>query len=45
MTQSGKMVARRKKTYESGEGANYVSRKQAMKKLQLNLKVCIFWYL
>ena len=32
------MVARRHKKYDRGEGANYVSRKQAMRKLQLNLK-------
>ena len=29
----------RKKKYESGEAANFISRKQAMRKLQLNLKV------
>jgi hypothetical protein len=33
------MVARRKKKYQTGEGSNYISRKQALKKLQLNLKV------
>jgi hypothetical protein len=33
------MVARRKKKYQTGEASNYVSRKQALKKLQLNLKV------
>ncbi len=33
------MVARRKKKYETGEASNFVSRKQAMRKLQLNLKV------
>ena len=33
-----KMVARRHKRYDRGEGANYISRKQAMRKLQLNLK-------
>ena len=33
------MVARRKKEYSTGEASNYVSRKQAMRKLQLNLKV------
>ena len=32
------MVARRHKKYETGEASNYVSRKTAMKKLQLNLK-------
>ncbi len=32
------MVARRKKQYESGEASNFLSRKQAMRKLQLNLK-------
>lgn len=32
------MVARRKKQFETGEASNYVSRKQAMRKLQLNLK-------
>ena len=32
------MVARRHKKYDRGEGANYVSRKVAMRKLQLNLK-------
>lgn len=32
------MVARRKKKYQAGEGTNYISRKQALKKLQLNLK-------
>ena len=31
------MVARRHKRYDRGEGANYVTRKQAMRKLQLNL--------
>jgi len=35
---SGKMVARRHKRYETGEASNYVTRKQAMQKLQLNLK-------
>ncbi len=33
------MVARRKKKYETGEAANFVTRKQAMQKLQLTLKV------
>ncbi len=33
------MVARRKKQYESGEASNFLTRKQAMRKLQLNLKV------
>jgi len=32
------MVARRKKKYETGEASNYVTRKQALHKLQLNLK-------
>jgi len=32
------MVARRKKQYETGEASNYVTRKQALHKLQLNLK-------
>jgi len=32
------MVARRLKKYDTGEAANYVTRKQAMQKLQLNLK-------
>ncbi|KAG8227097.1 hypothetical protein J437_LFUL007434 [Ladona fulva] len=32
------MVAKRKKKYESGEGAQYITRKGALKKLQLNLK-------
>ena len=32
------MVARRHKKYEVGEASNYVTRKQAMQKLQLNLK-------
>jgi len=32
------MVARRHKKYETGEASNYVTRKQAMQKLQLNLK-------
>ncbi|XP_049808323.1 pescadillo homolog [Schistocerca nitens] len=32
------MVSKRKKKYQSGEGAQYVSRKQAMKMLQLSLK-------
>ena len=35
---TGKMVARRHKKYEVGEASNYVTRKQAMQKLQLNLK-------
>ncbi|XP_046389984.1 pescadillo homolog [Ischnura elegans] len=39
------MVAKRKKKYESGEGSQYISRKSALKKLQLNLrdfrKLCI----
>jgi hypothetical protein len=29
----------KKRKYEAGEAANFVSRKQAMRKLQLNLKV------
>ena len=33
-----KMVARRHKKYETGEASNFMSRKTAMKKLQLNLK-------
>ena len=33
------MGARKKRQYESGEASNFVSRKQAMRKLQLNLKV------
>ncbi|XP_049830018.1 pescadillo homolog [Schistocerca gregaria] len=32
------MVSKRKKKYQSGEGAQYVSRKQAMRMLQLSLK-------
>lgn len=32
------MVARRQKKYETGEASNYMTRKQAMQKLQLNLK-------
>jgi len=32
------MVARRHKKYDVGEASNYVTRKQAMQKLQLNLK-------
>ena len=32
------MVARRKKKYEAGEATKFVSRKQALHKLQLNLK-------
>ena len=32
------MVVRKKK-YQSGEASNYVTRKQALHKLQLNLKV------
>ena len=36
---TGKMVARRHKKYEVGEASNYVTRKQALHKLQLNLKV------
>ncbi|XP_071446406.1 pescadillo homolog [Hetaerina americana] len=32
------MVAKRKKKYESGEGSQYISRKSALKRLQLNLK-------
>ena len=32
------MVARRHKRYDTGEASNYVTRKQAMQKLQLNLK-------
>ena len=35
---SEKMVARRHKKYDVGEASNYVTRKQAMQKLQLNLK-------
>lgn len=35
------MGARRKRQYESGEASNFVSRKQAMRKLQLNLKVTL----
>ena len=35
------MVARRKKKFQTGEGSNYISRKQALKKLQLNLKVSL----
>ena len=33
------MVAKRKKKYEAGEAARFVTRKQALHKLQLNLKV------
>jgi len=32
------MVAKRHKRYETGEASNYMTRKQAMQKLQLNLK-------
>lgn len=32
------MVARRNKTYATGEASNFISRKHAMRKLQLNLK-------
>ena len=33
------MVAKRKKKYDAGEAARFVTRKQALHKLQLNLKV------
>ena len=32
----------RKKKYESGEASNFMTRKRALKKLQLTLKVCHF---
>ena len=36
-----KMVAKRRKKYQTGEASNFVTRKQALGKLQLNLKVSL----